>query len=115
MTPGDLLVILLKRHDMTQAQLAALIGRPAQMLSEITHGKKRVTAETAIQFESVFGLPARIWLSLQDEADLLKAQARLPETMFRTTTFDDSTDEKLIQVTFRAIDEAAEQEWYDEP
>lgn len=32
--------------------------------------------------------------------------------MFRTTTFDDSTDERLTPVKFRPIDEAADDEWY---
>jgi len=36
----------------------------------------------------------------------------LPETMFRTTTFDDSTDEVLRAVKFSPLDEAAEDEWY---
>jgi addiction module HigA family antidote len=71
---GELLVILLKHREMTQAELAAQIGRPAQMISEIATGKKRVTAETAVQFEDAFGLPARIWLSLQDEADLRRVR-----------------------------------------
>jgi len=35
----------------------------------------------------------------------------LPETMFRTTTFDDSTDEQLVQVKFTPLDEDAEDEW----
>ena len=70
MTPGDLLAILMTYHGMTRAGLASLIGRPAQMLSEIVNGKKRVTAETAMQLEDVFGMSARIWLSLQAEMDL---------------------------------------------
>lgn len=73
MTPGDLLVVLLRDRGTTQAGLAALIGRPAQMVSEIATGKKRVTATTALQLERVFGLSARVWLSLQDEADLQEA------------------------------------------
>lgn len=36
----------------------------------------------------------------------------LPETMFRTTDFDDSTDEPLKPVTWRPVDEAADDEWY---
>lgn len=72
MTPGDLLVILTKHQDLTQAELATLIGRPTQMLSEIANGKKRVTAETAAQLERALGLQARVWLSLQAEQDLSK-------------------------------------------
>lgn len=70
MTPGGLLVILLKDRSLTQAGLAGLIGRPPQMVSEIVHGKKRVTAATALQFERIFGLSARVWLSVQHETDL---------------------------------------------
>jgi len=72
MTPGDLLATLLRDRGMTQAELAALIGRPAQMISEIVTSKKRVTSSTALQLERVFSLSARIWLSIQDEADLSK-------------------------------------------
>lgn len=38
--------------------------------------------------------------------------SELPETMFRTTTFDDSTDEHLTPVKMVPIDEAAEDEYY---
>lgn len=70
MTPGELLAILLKHHETTQWELAERIGRPTQALSEIMNGKKRVTAATAVQLESVFGLSARTWLGLQQEMDL---------------------------------------------
>ena len=70
MTPGDLLAALLRDRGMSQAGLAAMLGRPAQMISEVVTGKKRVTAATAVQLQGVFGLPALVWLGLQAHTDL---------------------------------------------
>src|SRR4051794_2542064 len=36
----------------------------------------------------------------------------LPETMFRTTTFDDSVNEPLKPVRFTPLDEDADDRWY---
>lgn len=71
MSPGDLLVALLDYREMTQGRLATAIGRPAQMVSEIRHGKKRITAQTAQQLQQALGLPAPIWLAAQAHADLI--------------------------------------------
>lgn len=39
-------------------------------MNEIVRGKKRITAETALQLQRVLGIDARIWLGLQTEYDL---------------------------------------------
>lgn len=57
---------------------------------------------------------AETWQSAA--AALVAALTGLPETMFRTRGFDDSTDEQLTPVAMKPIDEAAEDEWYaDQP
>jgi len=50
------------------------MGRPVQAICEIVKGKKRITAETAIQLERVLGVPAKRWLLLQLEEELAWAR-----------------------------------------
>jgi len=73
--PGELLQEELDSIGMTQQELAMRTGRPAQVISEIIRDKKRITHETALEFEKVLGIPAHLWVNL--EADYQLTQARL--------------------------------------
>ena len=42
------------------------MGRPAQLVSEIVHGKKEITRETAAQLGAAFGTGPEEWLELQN-------------------------------------------------
>jgi len=48
----------------TQRTLARIMGRPEQAISEIVHGKRRVTVRTASELESVLGASAMFWLKM---------------------------------------------------
>ncbi len=61
--PGDTLLELLEERGMTQSELAQRTGRPIKTINEIIHGKKALTAETAMQLERVLGAPASFWLN----------------------------------------------------
>lgn len=39
-------------------------------ISEIIHGRRRITADTALRFGRFFGNSAKFWLGLQDDFDL---------------------------------------------
>ena len=60
--PGEMLLDLLESHCMTQAGLARRMGRPIKTINEIVKGKTAITAETAIQLEKVFKVPAEFWI-----------------------------------------------------
>lgn len=68
--PGRILRRELKAREMTQAELAARMSRPPQVISDIVMEKKAVTAETADGLELVLGMPAHIWLNLQSNYEL---------------------------------------------
>jgi len=61
---------------MTQKELAELMGRPYQVISEIVRDKKRITAETALDLEQALGIPAHLWLNLEADYQLTKARLR---------------------------------------
>ncbi len=72
--PGELLAETLETINLSQAELARRMGRPAQAINEIVRGGKEITAETAIQLERVLGIPAHIWLGLEAEYQQTKAR-----------------------------------------
>lgn len=49
-------------------------GIPQTRVSEIIHGRRRVTADTALRLGKYFGTSARFWLGLQNDFDLEEEQ-----------------------------------------
>ena len=71
--PGEYLAEELKARGMFQKELARRMRRPLNALNEIIHGKKAITAETALQLEDVMPeIPARFWLNLETDYQLTK-------------------------------------------
>lgn len=54
----------------TQHRLAVSIGVPPRRINEIVHGKRRITADTALRLARYFGTTDRFWLNLQTRFDL---------------------------------------------
>lgn len=72
--PGQLIQRELDARGWTQNDLAEVMGRPAQAISEIITGKKQITAETAIELGEAFGVDAAFWSSLQSNHNLHQAR-----------------------------------------
>ena len=69
--PGEYLAEEIKARGISQKDLARRMGRPANAINEIIHGKKAITAETALQLEEVMPeIPARFWLNLETDCQL---------------------------------------------
>lgn len=72
--PGEFLAEEIEARNLSQKELARLMGRPANTINEIINGKKAITAETALQLEAVMPeIPARFWLNLETDYQLTKA------------------------------------------
>lgn len=63
----------------TQNKLAVSIGVPPRRINEIVHGKRGITADTALRLGKLFGTTARFWLNLQTLYDLDLAEDRAAE------------------------------------
>jgi HTH-type transcriptional regulator / antitoxin HigA len=74
--PGVFLGDELEEREMTQRELAALMGRPQQLVSEIVRGKRAITPETALQLERALDIRAAMWMSLQSAYDLHLARQK---------------------------------------
>lgn len=72
--PGEYLAEEIGARGISQKELAKRMRRPANAINEIVNGKKAITAETALQLESVMPeIPARFWLNLEIDYQLTKA------------------------------------------
>ena len=69
--PGEILMEeFLKPLGISQYKLAKDISVPARRINEIVHGKRSVTADTALRLSRYFNLSERFWLNLQARYDL---------------------------------------------
>ena len=73
---GAILRRELAARGWTQGDLAQVMGRPAQAISEIVRGSKRITAETALELAAALGTSARVWLELDAAYRLRLAEER---------------------------------------
>ena len=73
--PGEVLQEeFLTPLNVTVYRLAKDVGVPATRLSEICHGRRSITADTALRLARYFGTSAKFWLGLQEDYDLEHAQ-----------------------------------------
>jgi addiction module HigA family antidote len=69
--PGEVLMEdFIQGFGITQNKLAVSIGVPPRRINEIVHGKRSITADTALRLARYFGTSAQFWLNLQDHYDL---------------------------------------------
>jgi addiction module HigA family antidote len=69
--PGEVLLEeFLEPLGVTQHRLAVSIRVPPRRINEIVHGKRRISADTALRLGRFFGTTDRFWLNLQTRFDL---------------------------------------------
>ena len=69
--PGEILFEdFLKPMQMSQYHLAQAICVPPRRINEIVHGKRGITADTALRLGRFFGMEAQFWMNLQTRYDL---------------------------------------------
>ncbi len=69
--PGVMLAEdFLKGLEISQYRLAKGIGVPPRRINEIVHGKRVITADTALRLAKFFGMEAQFWMNLQSHYDL---------------------------------------------
>lgn len=69
--PGEVLMLdFLEPLGVTQHRLAVSIDVPPRRINEIVHGKRRITADTALRLARYFSTSERFWLNLQSRYDL---------------------------------------------
>jgi addiction module HigA family antidote len=69
--PGEVLMKeFLEPMGITQYRLAKDISVAPRRINEIVHGKRAVTADTALRLSRYFGTSERFWMNLQTRFDM---------------------------------------------
>jgi len=85
--PGEVLLEeFLEPLGVTQYRLAKGISVPARRINEIVHGKRAITADTALRLARYFGTTERFWMNLQIRYDLETEKDRLGSRLEREVT-----------------------------
>ncbi len=83
--PGEVLWLdFMEPLGLSQNKLAHEIGVSPRRINEIIHGKRGITADTAMRLSRFFGTSAKMWLGLQAEYELdcLKRDEREGKTLY---------------------------------
>lgn len=82
--PGEILSQeFLKPLSLSEYRLAKGLRVPARRINEIVHGKRAISADTALRLGRFFGNSARFWLNLQSAYDLEVEADRLGNKLVR--------------------------------
>ncbi|MEZ2370582.1 HigA family addiction module antitoxin [Arthrobacter sp. RCC_34] len=76
--PGEVLLAdFIEAFGITQNKLAVSIKVPPRRINEIVHGKRAITADTALRLARYFGTTPQFWLNLQIQYELDRVEDRV--------------------------------------
>ena len=80
--PGEILLLeFLEPLELSQYRLAKDISVPPRRINEIVHGKRGITADTALRLARYFGTTEAFWMNLQAHYDLQKAKDEVQDDL----------------------------------
>ncbi len=84
--PGEVLMEdFIEAFGITQNKLAVSIGVPPRRINEIVHGKRGITADTAIRLARYFGTSEEFWMNLQSNYELRTERRALRDKVVAIT------------------------------
>ena len=72
--PGDILREELKVRGLSANQFALDLAVPSGRIVEILNGKRAVSADTALRLSRYLGTSAQVWMNIQAQYDLERAE-----------------------------------------
>ena len=99
--PGEILLEeFMKPLGLSQTRLGRDLGVSPRRINEIVHGKRSVTADTALRLGRYFGTSAEFWLGLQADYDLDTASDRLADRIAEEVkVFSEANQDRRISRT----------------
>ena len=87
--PGEILLEeFLKPFGISAYKLSKDIGIPQTRTSAIIHGKRRITADTALRLSKYFGTSSKFWLGLQNDFDIEQESIKLKNELTQISTIN---------------------------
>jgi len=82
--PGEVLLEeFLRPMALSQNRLARELAVPPRRINEIVHGRRSITADTALRLSRYFGTTERFWMNLQARYELEVEKDRLGSRLDR--------------------------------
>lgn len=75
--PGEVLAEELRSAGVSPTELARLIKVPPNRVTQIIHGRRGITGDTALRLGHWFGTTAQFWLNLQNDYELRLAERKV--------------------------------------
>ena len=76
--PGEILLEeFLKPMAISQSRLATELRVPCHRINEIVHGRRGISADSALRLSKFFGTTPDFWMNLQQSYDLAAARETL--------------------------------------
>jgi antitoxin HigA-1 len=86
--PGEILLEdFLNPMNISQYYVAQSIGVPPRRINEIVHGKRAITADTALRLGRFFNMEAEFWMNLQSRYDLIVTQENLSDQLDKVRVY----------------------------
>jgi len=82
--PGEILADELQELSMSAAELARILHVPTNRITQILHGRRSITADTALRLGQWLGTGPEIWLNLQKSYELRLAEQAVGQEIART-------------------------------
>ena len=79
--PGEHLSEALEAIGVSAAALARAIHVPANRVTGILHGRRAITADTALRLAKYFDTSATFWMNLQQTYELRRAESEMGKTI----------------------------------
>lgn len=87
--PGEVLLEeFLRPLALSQYRLAIGIGVPPRRINEIVHGKRAITADTALRLSKFFATSDAFWMNLQTRYDLESQRDRIGDALEQIHTYE---------------------------
>jgi antitoxin HigA-1 len=84
--PGEILADELRELGVTPTELSRQIKVPANRITQIIHGHRGVTGDSALRLGHWFGTSAQFWLNLQSAYDIRMAKKKAGREIDRLPT-----------------------------
>ncbi len=86
--PGEILLEeFLLPMEISQNRIARDIGVPPRRINEIVHGKRSVTADTAVRLAKYFNVSESFWMGLQSDYDVEEAHRVLGKKLDKIPSY----------------------------
>ncbi len=107
--PGEVLMEeFLQEYGISQNRLGREIGMSPRAINEIVHGKRSITANSALRIAKFFGTSPEFWLNLQTSYDLEEAAKTVDLTGIKAALAGGASDIEALEVREKEPDYAFE-------